>query len=143
MASKGCEPRKRRLQGKCKGFKRSLQFKAWCSHLRIGIVLYPRFRGCRQWHSLTAIPMRCAGVLRWKQCLRLMLGDKRCNTAEAVDLRNEEAEHSGWGRKISSFKLNRPRSSAVAFIDNVGPIINHAVDLICRKEEGLASTPGR
>ena len=112
-----------------------------CTH--VGMKLYPRFRGCRQWHLSAAIPMRCAGVLRWEQCLRLMLGDKRCNTAESVDLRNEEAEHSGWGRKISSLKLNRPRSSAVAFIDDVGPIINHAVDLICRKEEGLASTAGR
>ena len=137
------EPRKRRLQGKCKGFKRSLQFKAWCSHLKIGMELYPRFRGCRQWHLSAAIPMRCAGVLRWEQCLRLMLGDKRCNTAKAVDLRYEEVEHSGWGRKVSSSELNRPRSSAVAFVDDVGPIINHAVDLICCEEEGFASTAGR
>ena len=112
-----------------------------CTH--VGMMLYPRFRGCRQWHLSAAIPMRCAGVLRWEQCLRLMLGDKGCNTAKAVDLRDEEVEYRRWGREVSSLELDSPRSSAVALVDDVGPIINHAVDLICCEEESFASAAGR
>ena len=112
-----------------------------CTH--VGTKLYPRFRGCRQWHLSAAVPMRCAGVLCWEQSLRLMLGDKGRNTAKAVDLRDEEVEYRRWGREVSSLELDSPRSSAVALVDDVGPIINHAVDLICCEEEGLASTASR
>ena len=112
-----------------------------CTH--VGMKLYPRFRGCRQWHLSAAIPMRCAGVLRWKQCLRLMLGDKGRNAAKAVNLRDDEAKYRSWGREVSSSELDSPRSGAVALVDDVGPIINHAMDLVCCEEESFASAAGR